>query len=149
VFTCLSQETVAREVAVAILDGMYPALVHDESHQVMAFKEAFADILGLLQHFAMPGVLRHAIGRRGAPRSMAALLGELATRLGRASGNGGALRDAVGTYDQAMTWTRRVPDPTAFTRATDVAERGAVVVAAIFDAYVAVLERRAEQMPRR
>jgi len=140
VFTCLSPQTVARETAMAVLDGMYRTLVSDGRRDTLAFMHAFADIVGLLQHFSMPGVLRHAIARPGARRSMSAAIGELATQLGTA-GNGGALRDAIGANEQTGTWNRHRPDPTDFARATDAVDRAAIVVAAVFDAYLAIVER--------
>ena len=61
--------------------------------------EAFSDIVALFQHFAYPGVLRDQIRRTRGDLAGESLLGQLAQQFGRASGRGGALRDALGEVD--------------------------------------------------
>ena len=142
VFTCLSPQTIAGDTAFAIIDGMYPALARDDGRDALSLKMAFTDVVSLLHHFSMPGVLRLAIARVGAVRSLRAVLSQLATVLTGGSGRG-ALRDAMGWFNlEAAVWEPRMPNRTVTARTTDATEHGALVVAAIFDAYVTIVERR-------
>src|SRR5688572_9320528 len=56
VFTCLSHDIIAHEVTHAILDGLYPRFSEASNPDVLAFHEAFADIVALFQHFTFPEV---------------------------------------------------------------------------------------------
>jgi len=47
VFTCLSHEIVAHETAHALLDGMARGLVAPTNRDMLAFHEAFADVIAL------------------------------------------------------------------------------------------------------
>jgi hypothetical protein len=58
----------------------------------------------LFQHFTFPEIIRHQIGRtRGDISSQENLLGQLATQFGEATGERGALRDAIGTFDNTRS----------------------------------------------
>ena len=61
VFTCLSHDIIAHEVTHALLDGMHRRFSEPSNPDVLAFHEAFADIVALFQHFSLPEVLRHQI----------------------------------------------------------------------------------------
>lgn len=63
VFTCLSHDITAHEVTHAILDGMHNYYNEATNPDVLAFHEAFADIVALFQHFTFPEVLKHQIAR--------------------------------------------------------------------------------------
>src|SRR3954447_1186869 len=80
VFTCLSQDIVAHETTYALLDGMHRKYLSNSNADVLAFHEALADIVALLQRLGMPELLRDQIARtRGQIRTRQSLLGELAT----------------------------------------------------------------------
>ncbi|HEV8384523.1 MAG TPA: hypothetical protein VGQ11_06605, partial [Candidatus Acidoferrales bacterium] len=115
-----------------------------------AFHEAFADIVALLQHFTFPEILRHQITRtRGEIRSQENLLGQLAGQFGRASGGRGALRDAIGRYNpETQAWEPRKPDPLEYERTTEPHARGAILVAAVFDAFLSIYETRVADLLR-
>ena len=69
VFTCLSHDIIAHETTHALLDGVHPRFNEPTNADVLAFHEAFADIVALFQHFSYPGVLRDQIARtRGRSR---------------------------------------------------------------------------------
>ena len=95
VFTCLSHDIVAHETTHALLDGMHRQFT-SRNPDVLAFHEAFADIVALFQHFSQPEVLRHQIAGTRGDLAQQNLLGELAQQFGQAIGNRGALRDAIG-----------------------------------------------------
>jgi hypothetical protein len=60
VFTCLSHDIIAHETTHALLDGVHPRFNEPVNEDVLAFHEAFADIVALFQHFSYPGVLRES-----------------------------------------------------------------------------------------
>ena len=67
---------------------------------MVAFHEAFADIVAIFQHFTLPGLLLDQIQRtRGNLRSNG-LLAQLAAQFARATGQGDALRNALGDVRQ-------------------------------------------------
>src|SRR4051812_31316411 len=101
VFTCLSHDIIAHETTHALLDGVHPRFNEPVNADVLAFHEAFADIVALFQHFSYPGVLRDQISRTRGNLASENLLGQLAQQFGRASGRGTALRDALGEIDPA------------------------------------------------
>ncbi len=148
VFSCLSQDIVAHETTHALLDGMHRKFVNATNPDVLAFHEGFADIVALLQHFTFPEVLSDQIANtRGDFKSHQSLLGQLAGQFGHATGLRGALRDAIGKWEDGK-WKRQKPDPTAYTATTEPHLRGAILVAAIFDAFLAIYERRTEDLLR-
>jgi hypothetical protein len=150
VFTCLSHDIIAHETTHALLDGMHRRYLNPTNPDVRAFHEAFADIVSLLQHFTFAEIVRHQIAStRGAIRTDESLLGQLAGQFGRALGLRGALRDAIGTVDaQTGVWTPRVPDPQAYRTTFTPHERGAILVAAVFDAFLSIYERRTADLIR-
>jgi hypothetical protein len=150
VFTALSQDIIAHETTHALLDGLHPTFLHATNPDMQAFHEAFADVVALLQHFTFPEVVRDQVARtRGALRSRENLLGELAVQFGRALGSRGALRQYIGSIDAATgQWRPHVPNPAEYEEAREPHARGAVLVAAIFDAFLAIYERRTRDLFR-
>jgi hypothetical protein len=149
VFTCLSQDVIAHETTHAILDGLHRSLLSASNADSLAFHEAFADLVALLQHFSMPAVLRHQIARTHADLRSENLLAELAVQFGQATGQYGALRDAIGAYDaKSGTWQRSQADPAALLKTSEPHDRGAILVAAVFDAFLMVYERRTADLLR-
>jgi hypothetical protein len=139
VFTCLSHDVVAHEVTHALLDGLHPYFDEPSNVDVLALHEAFADIVALFQHFSFPEVLRHQIARTRGDLSSENLLGELAQQFGQAIGNRGALRSAIGSLDpKTGQWVRSQPDPLLLSKTSEPHARGAILVAAVFDAFLTV-----------
>ncbi len=148
VFTCLSHDIVAHETTHALLDGMYRRFLSPTNPDVLAFHEAFADIVALFQHFTFPEILRHQIAStRGQIRSLESLLGQLAGEFGRAAGRRTALRDAIGTLVDGV-WVPVQPDPRLYRTTDQPHERGAILVAAVFDAFLSIYERRTADLVR-
>jgi hypothetical protein len=126
IFTCLSSDIVAHEVTHAIVHRVRPLYSQATNPDVFALHEAFADLVALFQHFVHRDVVLDAVAATsGDLRENSGLL-ELALEFGESSGRGGALRSAIGTP--------RTPD--RFRAATEPHERGACLVAAVFDAYL-------------
>ncbi len=150
VFTCLSHDIVAHETVHALLDGMHRRFLNPTNPDVRAFHEAFADIVALLQHFTFPEILRHQIAStQGKLRTHQNLLGQLAGQFGRSTGRRGALRDAIGRVSPTTgEWEPHRPDPGEYRTVTAPHDRGAILVAAVFDAFLAIYERRTADLLR-
>jgi hypothetical protein len=147
VYACLSHDIIAHETSHAILDGMYQRFNEPSNPDVLAFHEAFSDILALMQHFTMREVLESEIGRTRGNLQAESILGSLAVQFGQATGRGGALRDAIGTMKDGV-WTRLVADPRELEQRQTPHARGAVLVAAVFDAFIAIYQTRTADLLR-
>jgi hypothetical protein len=149
VFTCLSHDIIAHETTHALLDGVHPRFNEPVNPDVLAFHEAFADIVALFQHFSYPGVLRDQIARTRGDLAGENLLGQLAQQFGRASGRGTALRDALGGIDPATgKWVPHKPDVRALDKTSEAHGRGAILVAAVFGAFLKVYRARTADLYR-
>ena len=141
VFTCLSHDVIVHETTHALLDGLHRRFIEPTNPDSLAFHEAFADIVALFQHFSFPEVLRHQIGRTQGDLTRQNLLGELAYELGRATGARGALRSAIGSFRDGK-WQSHDPIPGEYKLTTQPHTRGAHLVAAVFDAFLAIYKLR-------
>ncbi len=154
IFTCLSHDIVAHEVCHALLDGIHPYFKEPTNLDMLAFHEAFADIVALLQHFTMPEPLRHEIAKsrgdlRGGNLQTGSLLAGLASQFGQAIGARGALRSAISRFDEASgTWVRIQPSKTDYQAHSEPHARGAVLVSAVFDAFLKIYEYRIQDLLR-
>ena len=149
VFTCLSQDVVAHETTHALLDGLHRYFGESSNPDVLAFHEAFADIVALFQHFTQPDALRNQIAKTRGDLASQNLLGELAHQFGQAIGNRGALRDAIGKPDpETGKWVPEKPDPEKYQSTTEPHARGAILVAAMFDAFLSIYKSRIADLLR-
>jgi subtilisin family serine protease len=149
VFSCLSHDIIAHETTHALIDGMHPYLNEPSNHDVWAFHEAFADIVAMFQHFTYPEVLRHQIANTRGDLEANNFLAQLAQQFGEATGQRGALRDALGSTDpKTGVWTRRPPDPRALRTIEEPHRRGSILVAAIFDAFLQLYNDRVADLIR-
>lgn len=149
VFTCLSYDIIAHEVAHALLDGMHRRFHEPTNRDVLAFHEAFADLVALFQHFSHADVLRHQIARTRGDLASQNLLGQLAQQFGQAVGRYGALRDALGRVNpQTRAWEPVLPDPVEYDRTTEPHALGAILVAAVFDAFLTIYRSRIADLLR-
>jgi subtilisin family serine protease len=150
VFTCLSHDIIAHEVTHALLDGMHRRFLLPSNPDVRAFHEAFADIVALFQHFTFPEVVKHQIAStQGDIRNRQSLFGELAIQFGRGRGMRGALREAIGAFTGAKgEWEPHRPDPNELREKLRPHERGGVLVGAVFDAFLAIYDRRVADLLR-
>ncbi len=148
VFACLSHDIVAHETTHALLDGLHRYFNEASNPDVLAFHEAFADVVALLQHFSSAEVLRDQIAwTQGDLAHHENLLGGLAVEFGQARGLGGALRDAIGGWEDGV-WKPRQPTGTEYRATLEPHDRGSVLVSALFDAYLTIYKRRVTPLLR-
>ncbi|GEP60586.1 S8 family serine peptidase [Reyranella soli] len=138
VFNCLSHDIVAHETTHALLDGLHPRYKVPSGLDMLAFHEAFADIVALFQHFTIPTVLNAAIREARGDMNLSERLAGLAVQFGDAIGAHGALRSAIG----------RPPKADEYKTTTEPHARGALLVAAVFAAFRRVYERRTRDLVR-
>lgn len=161
VFTCLSHDIIVHEMTHAILDGIRTYFSERTSPDVAAFHEAFADIVALFRHFSHKEALLDTIQRTGGKLYQYHLEPEaglsdgmttiqaqklqdnpligLAQQFGEARGTGRALRSALSELPDP----KKMKDPSL-----EPHERGAILVAAIFDAYFTVYLRKTSDLFR-
>jgi hypothetical protein len=137
VFTCLSHDIVAHETTHAILDGLHRRFVEPSNADTLAFHEAFADIVAIFQHFTFPEAVRHQIGKTRGDLSRENLLAALASQFGEAIGLRSALRSAIGKPEVKLGDEVQEPH-----------DRGAILVAAVFDAFLMIYRDRIADLLR-
>jgi len=137
VFTCLSHDIIAHEVTHAITHRLRKYSLEPTNHDVLAFHEAFSDIVAIFQHFSFPEILRQAIqDNQGDLRSNTVLI-KLAQQFGYATGQGDALRSAVDK-----------PDPRILNYTLEPHDRGSILVRAVFDAFFRTYQARIQDLLR-
>ncbi len=155
VFTAVSHDIVAHETTHALLDGLHRRFSEPTNQDMLAFHEAFADIVALFQHFTLPEALRQQIAATRGDLGEQNLLAKLAVQFGNATGRYGALRDAIGKMVEEKTgetaeetWVRKPARRDDYEKATEAHDRGAVLVAAVFDAFLQLYRARTEDLVR-
>jgi len=149
VFTCLSHDIIAHETTHALLDSVHPRFIEATGPDALAFHEAFADMVALFQHFTFPDVVAAQIAKTRGDLSSENLLGQLAEEFGTAIGNYGSLRDALGTTDpQTGQWKPYDPDPNDYQTVFEPHDRGAILVGAVFDAFISIYKSRVADLMR-
>jgi hypothetical protein len=160
VFTCLSHDIIVHETCHAIIDGIREYFLEPTNHDSLAFHEALADVIALLQHFSFSEPLLDTIQRtggrlyrsnlspelesdsEGAADGSGALetnpLVDLALQFGESLGTRRALRSAIGVTPRKRD-LETVMEPHG---------RGAILVAAIFEAFFRVYTRRTRDLFR-
>jgi hypothetical protein len=138
VFCSLSHDVIAHETAHALLDGVHRQYQYQTNDDIAAFHEAFADIVALFQHFAIPAVLRSTIAKSRGDLRKDGLLAQLAQQFGQASNGSQALRSALG----------KQADRGDYVNATEPHARGAVLLAAVFQAFLEIYEARVADLKR-
>lgn len=150
VFTCLSPDIVAHEITHAILDTVHPYLRNDTHPDMPAFHEGFADMIALLQRFTFASVVEDQIkNSKGDLLSPQNLLGDLAIQFGQAiSSHRRALRSFLVENDKDGKPKMIEPDQSKYHTVTEPHERGGLLVAAVFDAFVRLYKFRVADLIR-
>ncbi|MDT3677356.1 MAG: hypothetical protein ROZ64_00785 [Burkholderiaceae bacterium] len=139
VFTCLSHDIVAHEVTHALLDGLRPKLAEPSGADVVAFHEAFADLVALFQHFSYREVVAQAIRRCRGELTHRSLLNGLAQQFGHTTERDGPMRSAVDDDPE---------HPTLYSDGLEAHRLGAVLMSAVFEAFVTIYRRKTERYLR-
>ncbi|MGH6911259.1 MAG: hypothetical protein ACREEG_13815, partial [Phenylobacterium sp.] len=147
VFSCLSHDIIAHETTHALLDGLHPRYREATNPDVLAFHEAFSDLVALFQHFTLPDAVAHQIARVRGDLTQSNPLVQLAIEFGRATSKQGhfqeALREAIDnmTAEDINKLKGAAPD-----LSTEAHDRGASLVAAVFDAFIQLYQARADEV---
>lgn len=137
VFTCLSHDIIVHEFTHAVIHRLRRHFLEPTNPDVLAFHEGFADIVALLQHFTFEEILKDQIQKTHVDIRAGEILVGLARQFGYATGSHKVLRSAIGSPSLRLS-------PTV----TEVHERGSILVAAVFDAFFAIYERRIHDLLR-
>jgi hypothetical protein len=138
VYTCLSHDIIAHEMAHAIVHRLRPRFIEATNIDVLAFHEAFADIVALFQRFSYRQLLIEHIQDSRAELQKAGMLVELAQQFGYATGSGKALRSALGVS----------PSLANLAAAHEAHDRGAILVSAVFDGFFRAFQKRIADLLR-
>ncbi len=145
VFTCLSHDIVAHEVTHALLDGLRAHFTYPGGPDVLAFHEAFADLVAVFQHFSYDKVLREAIRKSRGDLEKAELLTDIARQFGHTTG--GSYRALRTVIDIDPTNPRSTP-PQYQDVETEPHKLGSVLTSAVFDAFLTVFKRKVQRYVR-
>lgn len=137
IYTCLSHDVIAHEMAHALLDGMRSHFADPTNQDVLAFHEAFADIVAVLQHFTHQDSVRRAIARSMGVLGRDRTIFSLAEQFGAAAGYDGPLRIALDRGQDVLTYTDASHEPH---------ELGSVLVGAVLEAMATIFERRVARL---
>jgi hypothetical protein len=148
VYAALSHDIIAHEMTHALLDGIHKAFREPSNPDVLAFHEAFADIVALLQQFANIDIVRSQSAAVRGDLSMESLLGNLARQFGQATNGRSALRSAYLIFNEEGVAKPIEPDPNKLKTATEAHDRGAILVAAIYGAFLSIYRNRAVDLYR-
>jgi hypothetical protein len=148
VYSCLSHDIVAHETTHALLDATHSRFMESTHPDVPAFHEGFADLVALLQHFKYPEIVRNQIRKVQANLEIENLLFQLALEFGQSTGQQGALRDASGNETDDGNWIRKTPNTSDYNELLECHDRGNLLVATIFDAFIAIYKNRSADLLR-
>ncbi|HKS25595.1 MAG TPA: peptidase M4 [Thermoanaerobaculia bacterium] len=133
-FTALSHDIVAHELSHAMLDGLRSRFLVPSNRDVLAFHEAFADLVALFQHFSYKEVVRSAIRKSHGKLSERTALSDLAAQFGQTTGAGPSLRTAA-DFTHGVP-TRKYRDD------LEAHKLGEVLIGAVFHAFTTVYDRK-------
>ena len=143
VFTCLAHDIVAHECTHALLDGLRAHFTTMTHVDVAAFHEGFADVVALLQRFSHREVVREAL-RTSRGRLDTQRLTEIGRQFGDTSSVFGPIRNAIDyTFDSQGNKVYKQYD-----EAEEAHDRGRILCAAIYEAFVTIYDRKTERYMR-
>jgi hypothetical protein len=147
VYSCLSHDIIAHETTHALLDGMYSRFMETTHPDLAGFHEGFSDIVAMLQHFTYPEIVKNQIRKSRGKLDTETLLAKLAVEFGQSTGEYHSLRDAIGRSEEGI-WTKRKPSTMDYETNLECHDRGALLVSAVFDAFLAIYQSRTEDLVR-
>jgi hypothetical protein len=144
VFTSLSHDVVVHEMTHALVDGMRAKFLLPSNADVIAFHEGFSDLVALFQRFQYTDLVRRALSNSG--DLTAGLLTDFARQWGQTTGDGRTpLRTALVDAGPPDAPVKR---KFLYQHAREDHARGAVLLAAVFDAFRWVFMQKTEQVRR-
>lgn len=136
-FTCLSQDVIAHETTHAILDGLHDRFIQATSPDTLAFHEGFADMVAVFQHFTQKEPLIQILAAQDGDLDVRSFLTDVAGQFGDArTRGGGSLRTALDVV------AGRAPQLRGDLAARDPHDRGAYLLAAVFEAFLTLYAQR-------
>ena len=145
VFTCVSFDVVAHETTHALLDGLHRYFNTPSNRDVFAFHEAFSDIVALLQRFSNQDLMRRQLRKAKGKLTNESLIGQMAWQFGEASGGRGGLRQYLGQFENGQ-WKNNPPRLEDMSKEAEPHKRGALLVAAMFQALNSMYEQRSNDL---
>ncbi|MFN8731998.1 MAG: hypothetical protein ACK5ZD_02425, partial [Hyphomonadaceae bacterium] len=134
---------IVHETTHAILDGLQRRFAEATSEDTLAFHEALADTVALLSRFTLPDVVAAQIARHRGKLNGKTLLSQIGRQVGEATGRGSAIRDAFDLMDG-----QKSPDRERLRSTKAPHQRGAILVAAVFEAFLSIYETRTADLIR-
>ncbi|KMS56158.1 hypothetical protein V474_14365 [Novosphingobium barchaimii LL02] len=133
VFTALSHDVIVHEMTHALLDAVKPHFVTPTNRDVLAFHEAFADLIAIFQRFRYADLVAEQIRNARANIDALDILNSLARTFAKTSGLGNTLRPLSGDlmYD---------------TVGEEPHDLGNVLVQAVYQAFRVVANRRIDRL---
>lgn len=138
IFTALSHDIIAHETTHAVLDGLHRRYKEPTSRDSLAFHEAFADIVALFSHFTLTEAVFAHIQECGGNLDRRSLLSGLASQFAAGTSGHASLRQYI----------EEDPNPDLLATTTECHDRGAILVAAVFDAFLRIYETRTSDLLR-
>ncbi|MFA6122817.1 MAG: hypothetical protein WCS75_09010 [Sphingomonas sp.] len=138
IFTALSHDIIAHETTHAILDGLHPRYTEATSPDSLAFHEAFADIAALFSHFQLYEAVYSYVERNAGRLDQTGLLSGLAAQFAAGTTGRASLREYIDT----------TPNADLFEGTMEPHDRGAILVAAVFDAFLTIYSARTADLLR-
>ena len=143
-FCTLSHDIIAHEVTHGLLDGLHRRFAEATNPDVLAFHEAFADIVALFQHFTLADALRSQMRHLRGDLQNDGILSQIAIEFGQSyTGSYSPLRNALGTVKDGK-WqppARKDYDPKL-----DPHDLGSVLVSAVFAAFLTIYRNRRDEL---
>ncbi len=135
IFACLSHDIVAHEVTHALTFRLRPHFRQRTNPDVQAWSEAIADLVALLLHFQLEGVLESVIAASRVRLDDSSPLVEVAGQFGRSTRQRAALRTALAN-----------PDASALANETEPYKRATALVAAVFHGFFRTYEEETRRL---
>jgi len=150
VFTSVSHDVIVHETSHALLDGLRAHFMIPSHPDVLAFHEAFADVVAVFQHFTIKDVVTNAICKSRGDLRKADVLVDIAQEFGRGiNSDGQALRTLIDLPDDFADKTQNAASPEHVLRyekaGTHAHGLGRVLARAVFSAFLQVYERRSKR----
>jgi len=140
-YTCFSHDIVAHEMTHALLDGLRANFTIPCGRDVLAFHEAFADLIAIFQRFSYKEVLHSAIRQAGPSLGKSELLTSIAEQFGQTTTGHTCLRSAIDIPEPGEA-------PKLYEQETEPHALGSVLVSAVFEAFVTVFQRKVQTFLR-